>query len=382
MNDLVDFLTSKEIMVVYIIVITIAMICLTIYLIKKNNYKRKRKQNTKELKRLVEEIDNHVDEKQIEIEKIDNTEPEIDTILYVSDKIEEKPIETISSIDQTNTQVKIEDKKPIENIEPIKTIQENIHNDIKELENESKYEPQIEIQPIIENIDDDKMNNVENLVLDNMPNVVENDEEELQYTTLEPNKEQAQQELKRLTEELQKAQNEENQVTLSTLEEEQEKNAIISLDELMAKSKEINYDNTVEKYEEDDENKPISIEELERLHNEMKKVEESKAKEEKIEIITTIPENNDTKERIIHQEKLVLDEFNNIKIDEKEPYKVEKKFKSSPVISPVYGIERKEIPESNNMELENTANFEKLDEELKKTNEFLMTLKELQKNLQ
>lgn len=382
MNDVVDFLTSKEIMVVYIIVITIAMICLTIYLIKKNNYKRKRKQNTKELKRLVEEIDNHVDEKQIEIEKIDNTEPEIDTILYVSDKIEEKPIETISSIDQTNTQVKIEDKKPIENIEPIKTIQENIHNDIKELENESKYEPQIEIQPIIENIDDDKMNNVENLVLDNMPNVVENDEEELQYTTLEPNKEQAQQELKRLTEELQKAQNEENQVTLSTLEEEQEKNAIISLDELMAKSKEINYDNTVEKYEEDDENKPISIEELERLHNEMKKVEESKAKEEKIEIITTIPENNDTKERIIHQEKLVLDEFNNIKIDEKEPYKVEKKFKSSPVISPVYGIERKEIPESNKMELENTANFEKLDEELKKTNEFLMTLKELQKNLQ
>lgn len=382
MNDVVDFLTSKEIMVVYIIVITIAMICLTIYLIKKNDYKRKRKQNTKELKRLVEEIDNHVDEKQIEIEKIDNTEPEIDTILYVSDKIEEKPIETISSIDQTNTQVKTEDKKAIENIEPIKTIQENIHNDIKELENESKYEPQIEIQPIVEDIDDDKINNVENLVLDNMPNVIENDEEELQYTSLEPNKEQAQQELKRLTEELQKAQNEENQVTLSTLEEEQEKNAIISLDELMAKSKEINYDNTVEKYEEDDENKPISIEELERLHNEMKKVEESKAKEEKIEIITTIPENNDTKERIIHQEKLVLDEFNNIKIDEKEPYKVEKKFKSSPVISPVYGIERKEIPESNNMELENTANFEKLDEELKKTNEFLMTLKELQKNLQ
>ena len=31
MNDVVDFLTSKEIMVVCIIVITIAMICLTIY---------------------------------------------------------------------------------------------------------------------------------------------------------------------------------------------------------------------------------------------------------------------------------------------------------------------------------------------------------------
>ena len=35
----------------------------------------------------------------------------------------------------------------------------------------------------------------------------------------------------------------------------------------------------------------------------------------------------------------------------------------------------------NNMELENTANYEKLDEEIKKTNEFLKVLKELQKKL-
>ena len=56
------------------------------------------------------------------------------------------------------------------------------------------------------------------------------------------------------------------------------------------------------------------------------------------------------------------------------------KFKSSPVISPVYGIEKEEIS-ANELELENTANYEKLDEEIKKTNEFLMTLRELQKKL-
>ena len=35
----------------------------------------------------------------------------------------------------------------------------------------------------------------------------------------------------------------------------------------------------------------------------------------------------------------------------------------------------------NNMELENTANYDKLDEEIKKTNSFLAVLKELQKKL-
>ena len=39
-------------------------------------------------------------------------------------------------------------------------------------------------------------------------------------------------------------------------------------------------------------------------------------------------------------------------------------FKSSPVILPIFGIEKKES--TTNMELENTANYEKLDEEIKK----------------
>ena len=55
------------------------------------------------------------------------------------------------------------------------------------------------------------------------------------------------------------------------------------------------------------------------------------------------------------------------------------KFKRSPIISPIYGIENNKIEKQ--MEFENTANYEKLDAEIKKTNEFLSTIKELQKKL-
>ena len=86
---------------------------------------------------------------------------------------------------------------------------------------------------------------------------------------------------------------------------------------------------------------------------------------------------------------LFVDDFNTIKVESEKVlveekrevplYQAEKKFERSPVISPIYGIEKTLTPEE--IALENTANYEKLDEEIKKTNEFLMTLRELQKNL-
>ena len=84
-----------------------------------------------------------------------------------------------------------------------------------------------------------------------------------------------------------------------------------------------------------------------------------------------------------------MDDFNTVKTEVilpeepakpmKNAYQTNKKIERSPVISPIYGIERKET--KSELELENTASYEKLDEEIKKTNEFLMTLRELQKNL-
>ena len=58
--------------------------------------------------------------------------------------------------------------------------------------------------------------------------------------------------------------------------------------------------------------------------------------------------------------------------------KEEKKFTISPVISPIYGLQKSS---TSDLELENTADYDKLDEEIKKTNDFLTTLKDLQNKL-
>ena len=54
MNELMDFLTSQEIIVVYIVVAIAILLCFFIYLIDKTYYKRKQRHNTKELNKLVE----------------------------------------------------------------------------------------------------------------------------------------------------------------------------------------------------------------------------------------------------------------------------------------------------------------------------------------
>ena len=66
--------------------------------------------------------------------------------------------------------------------------------------------------------------------------------------------------------------------------------------------------------------------------------------------------------------KMKMDDFNSIKTTKYHP---------TPVISPIFGIEKNY---KTDIELENTANYDKLDEEIKKTNEFMMTLKELQQH--
>ena len=56
MNDLINLLTSKEIIIVYIVAGVACFLYFIIYLIDKSYYKRKQKQNTRELNKLVEDI--------------------------------------------------------------------------------------------------------------------------------------------------------------------------------------------------------------------------------------------------------------------------------------------------------------------------------------
>ena len=177
----------------------------------------------------------------------------------------------------------------------------------------------------------------------------------------------------RLTETLEKAEEEVKNIDLTAFEEEQEQNAIISLDELMSRNKALYESGELEKME-DEGNEPISLQDLEKRMKEAQK-------EEELSIVAI--------EEVSEPKQMVIDDFQSVsvpsidtpKIEEKPIYQEHKKFKSSPVISPVFGIEKPVVNNSSDLELENTANYEKLDEEIRKTNEFLMTLKELQKKL-
>ena len=347
MSELISFLTSKEIMVVYIVAIVACTLCFVIYLIDKNYYKRKQRHNTRELNKLVEEV-NEVIEEEYEI-----NQPEIiDT-----------PILTPVMTTPVEEAIKVEEIK----------------------------EDSITMEEEVEILD------VENLILETMIEETKEEpvkvEEELTYTSVEPDVKQAQEELMRLTAELEKAEQETKNIDLTSYEEEQEENAIISLEELVRKSKEMYETNEITQYE-DEGNEPISLEDLEERMSKIKEETTSLENDTPV-IIETIEEQKEevvtitatTKEEPTNTQ-MVLDDFmtigtqQNTTIEQKEPavaYQTSKKFERSPIISPIYGIERKESV--SDIELENTANYEKLDEEIKKTNEFLMTLRELQKNL-
>lgn len=293
MDNLLEFLTSKEIILVYFIAGLSCFICFIVYLVERNNEKLRRKHNTKELNKLVEQIKEKIPEKE-------------ETVIY-----EEPVLEVIS--ESASVEEMLEDTGKIKSTEDVS----------------NEYQSYV-IEP------------------------VKYDEtiEELEYTSIEPDMETAKLELKKLEEQLLKEEEakmevleveEDNNIELTEFEDEQEKDAIISLDEYMSKGKELYEANEFVQYE-DDGNEPISIQDLEtRMEN--KNVE------------------------VIEEKKPI------------EDLRIEPKFKNSPIISPIFGIEGINNESVNELELENTANYEKLDQEIKKTNEFLMTLKELQNKL-
>ena len=151
---------------------------------------------------------------------------------------------------------------------------------------------------------------------------------------------------------------------VDSFETAQEENAIISMDQFNMVSDKI-YEQNEEVQYKDEGNEPISIKELEELYN----TKELKAIPTDEEIINVTE---------IKQEEPKTDETPIVKTEQEN--NVDKKFKSSPVISPVYGTIEDDTVTS--LALENTANLDKLSEEIKKTNEFLNLLKELRKNLQ
>lgn len=346
MNELIEFLTSKEIVIVYIVASLACFLCFIIYLVEKNNDRLRRKQNTKELNKLVEEIHEKT---------TNNTELIEEPVIIEEHIIEESNKEAASVIEllESTNEIKIDTN-----------LTENINNQLENIN-----EPKI-IAP-------KSINNIElNEKLEESP--IKEESLELEYTSIEPDPETAKQELEKLTEELRKQEMQPENITLTNYEEEQEENAIISLEELVKKSKEMYAANEVTQYA-DEGNEPISLKDLEKR---MKDV--NTASYEEPFIIENVVKDEIVNEEVtpevleIESSKAINENVVNTSLVEDL---TKRKFQSSPIISPIYGIEKQKSINSSELELENTANYEKLDEEIKKTNEFLMTLKELQKKL-
>lgn len=320
MNELIEFLTSKEIIIVYCISFLACLLCFIIYIVEKHSESYKKKHNTRELNKLVAQIKDRFGGEEAEsIEELD--EPVLET-----DSEASAVHDMLESTLQLDSIAQLEDAKEIVEEEPVI----------------------IEPIDIVEDIDEDV-------------------EDELEYTTIEPDQETAQLELKKITEELRKNAEIEatGELSLANFEEQQEENAIISLEELLKKGKDIYKANEMTQYV-DEKTMPISIQELE-----IQSGNTAASFDEPFLIENVI---SDEEKREVEQE--VLKEKPKMRMDDFKT--IGSKFKNSPIISPVFGIER---DKKNDLELENTANFEKFDQEIKKTNEFMVTLQELQNKL-
>ena len=392
MIDITSILKSDSLIVICVGIILLSGLIVLIYKMNKNSLKRLQKQNTKELNdtltmEIIEEQNSPVVIVPEETKKEEVVVPVVNEVTYES--------EPVTIIDDSNLQKDIvealaKEQEEIEILEnkPVVTI-----NEIKE----AVKTPEVEITKSEEIIP----------IVEETPTQYEvNEEENLVYAPIELNQQEAREALEKLQIELQEKEEleeysdeiDEKNIELTNFEREQEENAIISLDELMKRGSEIYSSNEQIGYE-DEGDEPITIEQLqERWQKEKEKIEQIEI-EEKIEAIeqnqeenkavveNTVVEIKEEQEEVKKEVKKV--EFPSILPTRKEVY--ESKFENSPIISPVYGIERKkyeeqerlhpELIQNNDLTLENTANYEKFDEEIKKTNEFIEALKELQKKL-
>lgn len=373
MENIIDFLATKEVLIVLAIIGIILFVYFILWFhefLKKHEEKKKLQNNTMQLNKLVEEVARANKE-----ESVQKTTP----ITKEEPKKEEIKEEKIETPLVSNTTVVNETIVPEEKVEVVKA------EPTPEVVIESIASSPIEVEPVVVSVKENPVNINDSIMLNNQfeekvevvePTIItpvaspKNEEEVIKYKDEVYTESEAKAELERITEELKKLENEEKEenIELTKFETEQEENAIISLDELIAKGKTITEQNEVTQYQ-DDGNEPISIQELE---------ERYKREKEQVEVL-------EVKEPKEEKPKLSIDDFLSAKekvTPLKEAYSEKKStYHPSPIISPIYGIEEEPVKKSTTLELENTANYDKFDEEIRKTNEFLSKLKELQQKL-
>ena len=368
MENVIDFLATKEVLIVLAIMGVILAVYFVLWFMefmKKHEEKKKLQNNTIELNKMVlEEINKKANESSNKVET-----PKKEEI-----KVEEKPIEVNNvNTNNINEQVKTEVLE-VPDIVPI--VKEN-----NQVTTDNLVVTPVEVKSVVVDAPKEELVPNDNILLNNQfneevkivePEVItpvtapKNEEEVIKYKDEVYTKSEAREELERITNELKKLNEEEKQnIELTKYETEQEENAIISLDELLAKGKTLVEQNEVTQYQ-DDGNEPISISELE---------ERYRNKEESVEVLDT---EDEVKEE---RPKVSIDDFLSANKETVQAYQNKSTYHPSPIISPIYGIEKEPINKNTTLELENTANYQKFDEEIRKTNEFLSKLKELQQKL-
>lgn len=209
---------------------------------------------------------------------------------------------------------------------------------------EATLTPVLEIKEVEEEIQEIKVEETENVVVEAVEPLIEELDPVIVKIETEEEKnmdsrEKAQIELLKVEEELGHEFSLED--TITNLEAIEEENAIISYQELLSNTAELEVVTC-----DDDGDEPITMDEVFKMFQ------------------------NQTDEGIDITEMLSS-------VPLSEAY--QGNFSETPYLSPINGIEGESLTE---IQLENTANLEKLEKEIRKTNEFLNILNELKKNLE
>ncbi len=249
-------------------------------------------------------------------------------ILIISEKFGNK--ESVDILEEDVSLEKPVEKIETENIKIEKIETENIIENKEEVEEIKQEAKPLEVNELAV-----KQDEIEELIIDDEPIIKKIESPEV--LSIEP-VEKAKMELLKAEEEIVNQPSLED--TLTNLETIEEENAIISYQELLENT----HDLTMAL--EDDGDEPITLDEVFKLFN----------------------GSNDN--GIVINEALEA-------IPIEDAYHGE--FNSTPYLSPINGVENESLAE---IQLENTANLEKLDKEIRKTNQFLNILNELKKNLE
>ena len=252
MENIIDFLATKEVLIVLAIIGIILFVYFILWFhefLKKHEEKKKLQNNTMQLNKLVEEVARANKEENVQITK---EEPK-------KEEIKEEKIETplVSNTTVVNKAIVPEEKGEVVKAEPT-----------PEVVIESIASSPIEVEPVVVSVKENPVNINDSIMLNNQfeekvevvePTIItpvespKDEEEVIKYKDEVYTESEAKAELERITEELKKLENEEKEenIELTKFETEQEENAIISLDELIAKGKTITEQNEVTQYQDD-----------------------------------------------------------------------------------------------------------------------------------